>query len=149
MQQIGADEQRRPGKQRADIGRDDRPQEGERAEAGDEVEGEIHAQHEEIPLGEIDDPHHPEDETEAYAHQAIDAADKGARRQRLQKGFNGRAEHAQAAISANTCPSANGSSRFVEYLRYFGILRFAIRGAYSATHKCVSADSRPRTWDAC
>jgi hypothetical protein len=56
------------------------PQEGEDPPLADQVEGGEHAQHQELALGEVDDPHDAEDEAEADAHQTVDAPDRDARR---------------------------------------------------------------------
>lgn len=90
MQQPAAGKECGPREERPHIGRRHRTQESESAEDGDEIEGEIHAQHEEIALGKIDDAHHAEDEAEPDAHQAVDAAEENPRRQRLQKRLDDR-----------------------------------------------------------
>ncbi len=64
MEQIAADEEGGAGKDGADKGCRRRPQEGEQPPDAHDIEVEIHAQHEEIPLGEVDHAHHPEDEPE-------------------------------------------------------------------------------------
>ena len=46
------------------------------AERDEDVIGDIHAEHHEVALGEIDHAHDAEDEREADAHQAVDRADE-------------------------------------------------------------------------
>ena len=53
--------------------------------AGRQIERGIHAEHQEIALGEIDDPHRAEDDAEPDAHQRIGAADQDPGGQRLQE----------------------------------------------------------------
>jgi hypothetical protein len=48
-----------------------------------QIERGVHAQHQEIALGEIDDAHRAEDDVEPDAHQGIGAADQNAGRERL------------------------------------------------------------------
>ena len=60
---------------------------GLHAERGEEIERRIHAEHHEIALGEVDDPHDAEDQPEPDAHQAIDRADQKPGGQGLQKTF--------------------------------------------------------------
>ena len=78
----------RPGEKR----RDDRPGIGtekrQHAVPGRQVERGVHAEHQEIALGEIDDPHRAEDDAEPDAHQRIGAADQDAGRERLQKSIS-------------------------------------------------------------
>ena len=69
--------------------RDDRPgiraEKTEDSETGGQVEGGIHADHQKVALGEIDDPHRAEDDPQPDAHQGIGSADQDARGERLQK----------------------------------------------------------------
>jgi len=76
VKHVGDSEQRRARKQRASIGTDDRPQEPKHVEADDEVEGEVHAEHQEFALSEIDDTHHAEDDPKSDAHQAVNRPDQ-------------------------------------------------------------------------
>ena len=84
VQQGAADEHDRPGAERADERADIGAEEGEHAAAGDQIEAGEHAQHEQLALGEVDDPHDAEDQPEADAHQAVDAADGDAGGERVQ-----------------------------------------------------------------
>ena len=73
----------RPGEKR----RDDRPgigaEKSQHAVSGRQIKRGVHAEHQEIALGEIDDPHRAEDDVEPDAHQRIGAADQDAGRERL------------------------------------------------------------------
>jgi hypothetical protein len=68
-------------------GRDDRPgirpQKRQHAITRGQVEGRVHAEHQEVALREIDDVHRAEDEPEADAHQRIGAAHQNAGGERL------------------------------------------------------------------
>ncbi len=59
-------------------------QQGLDAECRGQIQSEIHADHQELALGEVDDPHDAEDQTKADAHQRIDAADQQPGDERLQ-----------------------------------------------------------------
>ena len=54
------------------------PNDGLHAERREDIEGGVHAEHHELALGEVDDPHDAEDERQADAHQAVDRADRQA-----------------------------------------------------------------------
>ena len=84
MQQRPAGEHDRPSQQRADERADIGSEEGEHATAGDQVQAGEHAEHQQLALGEVDDPHDAENQPEADAHQSVDAADGDARGQRVQ-----------------------------------------------------------------
>jgi hypothetical protein len=45
----------------------------------------IHGDHQELAVGEIDDLHHPEDESETDARKGINAAEQDARNEELEK----------------------------------------------------------------
>jgi hypothetical protein len=47
----------------------------------------VHAQHHEVAVGEVDDPHDAENQSKPNAHQTVDGADQKAGDQRLQKAF--------------------------------------------------------------
>jgi folate-binding Fe-S cluster repair protein YgfZ len=84
VQQSPAGEEDRPRDHRRDEGRDDRAEQVECCKAADEIEAHIHAEHEELALGEIHDPHDAEDQPEPDAHRAIEAADDQAGRERIE-----------------------------------------------------------------
>jgi len=88
VKHVADGEQRRARKQRAGIGTGDWPQEPQHVEADDEVEGEVHAEHQELALSEIDDAHHAEDDSKADAHQAVNCPDQEASDERLEKNFD-------------------------------------------------------------
>src|SRR5262245_32855594 len=95
--------QRRAGKQRPGIRTGDRPQEPNHVEADDEVEGEVHAEHQELALSEIDDAHHAEDDPKSDAHQAVNRSDQHPSDERLEKNFDEGSErcHSLRAPSAS------------------------------------------------
>src|SRR5262245_17132443 len=106
VKHVGDSEQRRARKQRASIGTDDRPQEPKHVEADDEVEGEVHAEHQEFALSEIDDTHHAEDDPKSDAHQAVNRPDQHASDERLEKNFDESSErchfiHSRSASREN------------------------------------------------
>src|SRR6185369_10180873 len=72
------------GTDRADEWPPIRAEEGQRSAPGDQIVTGEHAQHEELALGEVDDPHDAEDESEADAHETVDATDRDARGDRVQ-----------------------------------------------------------------
>ncbi len=74
-----------PARNAATIGPALGPRNAEHAETGGQIEGGVHAEHQKIALGEIDDAHRAEDDAEPDAHQRIGAADQDAGGQRLQK----------------------------------------------------------------
>jgi hypothetical protein len=76
---------------------------GLHAERGEEIECRVHAEHHEIALGEIDDPHHPENQSEPDAHQAIDRTDQKSGGQCLQKTFQGLGHRRPRAGRAYRC----------------------------------------------
>ena len=78
-------EQHRRREQDRDIGPDDAAERRLHAQEREGVEGDVHAEHHEVALGEVDHPHDAEDHREADAHQAVDRADQGARGERLQE----------------------------------------------------------------
>jgi hypothetical protein len=43
---------------------------------GAHIKRTVHAEHQELALGEVDDPHEAKDQPEAYAHQAVNRADQ-------------------------------------------------------------------------
>jgi hypothetical protein len=49
---------------------------GLHAERGEEIKRRVHAEHHEIALGEIDDPHDTKNQPEPDAHQAVDRANQ-------------------------------------------------------------------------
>ena len=51
------------------------PEDPERGEPADKIDADIHAQHQQLALREVDDLHDAEDQAEADAHQSVDAAD--------------------------------------------------------------------------
>src|SRR5258705_12901940 len=57
------------------------------AERREAIKCRVHAEHHEVAMGEVDDPHDSENQSEADAHQAVDRADQQAGKQRLQKAF--------------------------------------------------------------
>jgi hypothetical protein len=66
---------------RAGIGAEER----QHAEAGDQIVGGVHAQHHEIAVREVHDPHDAKDDAQPDAHQPIGAADQQAGGKRLQR----------------------------------------------------------------
>ena len=92
MQGVAHGEQRRSRKQGTGIGSNGRAQEPEQVEAHDDIEGEIHAEHQELALGEIDDAHHAKDDSQPDTHQAVDRANQNAGRERLEKNLHEIAE---------------------------------------------------------
>src|SRR5262249_44681899 len=66
------------GTQRADERSDIRAKEGEHAGARDEIQAGIHAKHQQLALGEVDNAHDAEDQPEPDAHQPVDTADRHA-----------------------------------------------------------------------
>ena len=94
MQHVADDEQRRSREQRTGVGADHGPEPRQNAEGGDEIEGEIHAQHQKLALGEIDDPHHAEDDAQADAHQPVDRPDQDPGGERLEKNLEEGSERA-------------------------------------------------------
>jgi hypothetical protein len=50
-----------------------------------QIVGEVHPQHHEVALGEVDDPHDAEDQREADAHERVDAAHEQPRDEVLQE----------------------------------------------------------------
>ena len=85
VQQCAAGEHDRAGTERADERADIGPQKGEHAGAGDQIQAGVHAQHQQLALGEIDDAHDAEDQPEPDAHQAVDATDGEAGGERVQR----------------------------------------------------------------
>src|SRR5215831_8848166 len=67
VKHVGDGEQRQARKQRAGIGTGDWPQKPKHVEADDEVKGEVHAEHQELTLSEVDDAHHAEDGPDQHA----------------------------------------------------------------------------------
>ena len=57
-------------------------------EKGEEIVGNIHGHHHEVPVGEIDDLHHPHDEGHAETDQRIEPPEEKSRDQGLQKELN-------------------------------------------------------------
>ncbi|MGY4458780.1 hypothetical protein ACVWYI_002740 [Bradyrhizobium sp. LB13.1] len=55
---------------------------------GEEIEGDIHAEHHEIAVGEVDDPHDAEDQAEPDTHQAVDGTDQKACGERLKESLH-------------------------------------------------------------
>ncbi len=96
VQQVAADKEHRPRQQRAGERPDIGPEKGEQAPDDEDVEIEIHAQHQKLALGEIDHPHHPEDDAEAEAHQPVDRADQQAGGERLDEDLGRDAERRHA-----------------------------------------------------
>ena len=84
---VAEDGQHRTGKQDRDERSEGVAESGLHAERGEEIERRIHAEHHEVALGEVDDPHDAEDQAEPDAHQAIDRADQKSGGQGLQKAF--------------------------------------------------------------
>ena len=90
-------------------GPDIRPQKRQHAAAGDQIQAGEHAQHQQLALGEVDDPHDAEDQPEADAHQSVDAADRDARGERVQHVLDENLEvHLVSAASRAGCPSPGG-----------------------------------------
>ena len=85
MQQPAAGEQAGPASKAPAIGAASGPEDRERAEPAHNIKTEIHAQHQEVALGKVDDAHDPEDQPEADAHQAVDGADQQPGDERLNK----------------------------------------------------------------
>ena len=85
MQQPPQPEDQRPGQERGDdrsaIGAEKR----QHAKPRRQIEGRVHAEHQEIALGEIDDPHRAKDDAEPDAHQRIGATDQDSGRKRLEE----------------------------------------------------------------
>src|SRR6266508_5563177 len=106
VESVARDEQRRSGQQRAGVRADQRSEKRQRAEAGDEIEGEIHAKHQELALGEVDDPHHAEDDAEPDAHQAVDGADQNAGDERLKENLDESAQRVHVLPGNTQMPSA-------------------------------------------
>ena len=110
MEQVAAHEEGGPREDGAHERGRGRAEEGERSPHAHEIEGEIHAQHEEIALGEVDHPHHPEDEAEAHAHEPVDAAEEDAGDEGFEKslGEDSEAAHplrpADASGAGTTAP---------------------------------------------
>lgn len=78
----------RAGQQNRNKGSDHVAEGGLYAERREEIERRVHPEHHEVALGEIDDPHHAEYESEPDAHQAVDRADQKSGGQGLQKAFD-------------------------------------------------------------
>jgi len=81
-----------------------RSQEPQQVEGRDDVEGEIHAEHQEFALGEIDDAHDAEDDPEPDAHQAVDRSQQNACRERLEKNLHEIAERRHCRTMRWRCP---------------------------------------------
>ena len=114
VQQVTAHEQDGPGADRGDEGRGNRPQHSDSAEGSGQVQGDVHSQHQEVALREVDHPHYAEDQAEAKAHQAVDAPHQQPGRQRLQEALGeGRepAHDAGAVASISVRQSASLSMR--------------------------------------
>jgi len=99
MQRPAEGEQRRPGEQRRQHRPQHRSHRAHEPEAGHQVEGEIHAEHEEFALREVDHAHDAEDQAQPQAHQAVEAADQQARGRGLQHRFEDDREVAQVTPS--------------------------------------------------
>jgi hypothetical protein len=84
VQERATGKEQRAGTDRADEWPPVRAEERQRSAPGDQIEAGEHAQHEELALGEVDDPHDAEDEPEANAHETVDATDRDARGHRVQ-----------------------------------------------------------------
>ena len=105
MQQRAAREDDGTGQQGADEGADIGPEECQHAAAGDQIQAGEHAQHQQFALGEVDDPHDTEDQSEADAHQPIDAAYRDACGECVQHVLDENFEvHLVSAASRSGCP---------------------------------------------
>ncbi len=87
MDDVTDHEQDRSGDKGRHVGSDDIAEDRIDAKRDEEIVGGVHAEHHEIALGEIDDPHHAENQREANAHQSVDRAEQQAGCQRLQYVF--------------------------------------------------------------
>jgi hypothetical protein len=91
------EEQERRERQRED--RVELPQ-GEAPEAG------VHAQHQELAVGEVHDVHDAEDQRQAHGHQRVDQADEDAGEERLEQELRGHLEPPPGALAPLACTGA-------------------------------------------
>ncbi len=112
VQQGAADEQHRPGgeggDERPDIGSEER----QHAPAAEQVQRDVHAEHQQLALREIHHLHDAEDQAKPDAHEPVDATDGDARGERVQHVLDQdlRVTHAAASGVAAPYPAARPCS---------------------------------------